>query len=130
MKVRPTSSKSYYEVKDISDGVYAGTRDNFANDIIKLIKKYDTKLRPSPHIKWAITFSIPTQIKNSFVIGIRYKKQDNTFTEDHIMFQKGRNIRVFSKNELEKLLPEYKGSHKGEPDFIEYADKEAIISFE
>lgn len=128
MKVRPKSSKSYLEIKKISDKMYAGTRDHFAPDMRKIIEKYGTKLRPASHIRWAMTFSIPATVKDSFVIGIRYKKPNGIFTEDHFLIQKGENMRVFPKNELERFLPEYQGTHKGKPNFFEYTGKEGLIS--
>ena len=128
MKTRPNSSNSYCEIKKISDAIYSGVGDSFAPGMRKVIEKYGTKIRPNPHIPWAMTFSIPTSLKNAFVVGIRYKKPDGTFTEDHILFQRRRNIRVFSKSELERLLPEYKGTHKGNPNFFEYTEREGLIS--
>jgi hypothetical protein len=129
MKTRLNSSKSYFEIKKISDEMYAGTRDHFAPDMRKIIEKYGSKLRPAPHLLHAMTFSIPTTIKNSFVVGVRYKKPNGVYTEDHFLFQKNGNMKVYSKNELERVLPEYKGTHKGKPNFFEYTDREGLTSF-
>lgn len=119
MKKRPKSSNSYYEIKEISDEMYQGSRHKFGEDMLKIILKYGTIPRPKPHHLHAITFSIPTQVKNSFVIGLRYLKPDSSYTEDHILVKKGRNMIIFSKRELEIFLPEYVGAHKAQPNFIE-----------
>lgn len=119
MKIRPNSLCSYDEIKAISDEMYAGKRDYFASDMRKIIEKHGNKLRPSPHTTWAITFSIPKSLSRAFVVGVRYRKGDNTFTEDHFLFQKRKNMEAFSKDELERKLPEYRGAHKEQPEFIE-----------
>lgn len=115
MKIRLHSSRSYYEIKALSDAVYEGSRKNFVKDMWRVIEEYENRLRPSPHIACALNFSIATSVKNTFVIGVRYQKPDKTYTEDHYLVKKGRNMRAYSKNELERALPEYKGSHKWQP---------------
>ena len=70
-----------------------------------------------------ITLSIPTSKGNSFVIGLRYIKNDGTYTEDHFLCEKegvglkGEVITYHPKRRLELALPEYTGTHKEIPDF-------------
>jgi hypothetical protein len=82
---------------------------------IELLQNQDTSLRPGTHKIVDKTFSIPASKKNCFVLGIRYKKPNGTYTEDHFLFEEGETeIKKGNgkKKWLEKLLPEYKGSHK------------------
>jgi hypothetical protein len=46
------------------------------------------------------------------LIGLRYLKKDKTYTEDHFLFGKGHAITKFYQGKAEKILPEYKGTHK------------------
>ncbi|MCG2722726.1 MAG: hypothetical protein L6290_12055, partial [Thermodesulfovibrionales bacterium] len=68
-----------------------------------------------------INISIPTSIKNSYVIGLRYVKKDGTHTEDHYLIKReikenDKEIVYLRGQRLEKLLIEYRGTHKQQID--------------
>ncbi len=89
--------------------------------IIPLLKNYGIRLRQNDDSLKQITFSIPTTKENSYVVGLRYIKNDGTFTEDHFLCEsegvglKGEEIVHHPKRKLEYKLPEYKGTHKEIP---------------
>jgi hypothetical protein len=100
------------ELKRITDEVYSGKREYWAKDVLLLLGNNDIKLRQDDGKLCQVNFSIPISQKDSFVLGLRYVKRDNTFTEDHFLFEKNQPIKYFSGLKLEKLLTEYKGTHK------------------
>ena len=75
------------------------------------------RLRQRDGIFDHITYSIPQSQKDCILIGVRYKKKDSTFTEDHFLFPKNFCIRKFYKRQIEQVLPEYKETHKKQSDF-------------
>jgi len=58
---------------------------------------------------------VPKSMKDALVLGIRYQKKGGTFSEDLFLFRKGKPIQKGYRGELEKIVPEYKGTHKGKP---------------
>lgn len=108
---------SYQEIKNITDSIYSGKLKNPTEIFLEVLYKYGIKLRQKDGIFDHITYSIPKSQKDCILIGIRYKKKDNTFTEDHFLFQKNFSIRKFYKKQIEKVLPEYKGTHKKQSGF-------------
>lgn len=109
MKIAETS---YEEIKAITDGIYAGTITPQAHLFIEVLNKYGIKLREKDGKFLELTYSIPKSVQNSILIGIRYTKDDGTHTEDHFLFEQDKSIRRFYRNQIEKVLPEYKGMHK------------------
>ena len=100
---------------------------NLANDLFhdveKLLAEKGITLRQDDGELRQINISIPTSKKNSFVIGLRYEKSDNTFTEDHFLIKKEietneKEIQDFYRGKLERQLPEYKGTHKQQIDIL------------
>ncbi len=109
----------YDELKICSDNYYANqTKENgkiVFNKAIELLQNQGTGLRPANHKIVNKSFSIPISRKNCFVIGIRYIKPNGTYTEDHFLFEEGETeIKKGNgkKKWLEKILPEYRRSHK------------------
>lgn len=82
---------------------------------VDLLKKYKIKLRKKDGKLHEVTFSIPKSKKNSIVLGFRYEKKDGSFSEDLFLFQEGKEIVQGYRGKLEKILPEYKGTHKKNP---------------
>ena len=109
MKIAETS---YEEIKVITDAIYAGNIQPQAHLFIEVLNKYGIKLRDKDGKFLELTYSIPKSIPNSILIGIRYVKDDGSHTEDHFLFEQDKSIRRFYKNQIEKVLPEYKGMHK------------------
>jgi hypothetical protein len=89
--------------------------------IIPLLEKHGIRLRQKDGSLKQITLSIPTTKENAFVVGLRYIKNDGTFTEDHFLCEskgfvlKGEEIVHHPKRKLEDELQEYRGTHKEIP---------------
>lgn len=82
---------------------------------IDLLDKHGVSLRNKDGQLHEVTFSVPKSVSDALVLGIRYQKKDKTFSEDLFLFQKGKPIKNGYRGELEKILPEYKETHKGSP---------------
>ena len=108
---------SYDKLKSITDEYYAGQRTEWANDAIALLNEYGIKLRQKNGTPEIGTVSIPKSLANAIVIGIRYKKRDMSYTEDTFLFEKEKPIKSLYRDNIEKLLPEYTGTHKKQSDF-------------
>ena len=104
--------KSYSELKAITDSVYAGIRDKWAKDVIDILKNHNIKLRQKDGKLYSVNISIPKSKSNCILVGLRYIKNDRSYTEDHFLFEKDKTIVTFYKGKLEKVFAEYKGAHK------------------
>jgi hypothetical protein len=103
----------FEKLKAITDVVYSGNPPpNFHEKIVNLLAEYGIKIRQDDGSDPKITISHPTSLPGGMVIGLRYVKKDGTKSEDLFVFQHGQSIKAFYKGSLEKLFPEYKGSHK------------------
>lgn len=103
---------SYFELKAIIDSVYAGIEVDCAKQVIKLLEKYNIKLRTKDGGLYSVNIFIPKSRENCILVGLRYTKSDNSYTEDHFLFEINKPIELFYKGKLEQVLKEYKGSHK------------------
>lgn len=108
----------YTTLKNYTDAYYADQSEEKRKQVftkaVELLRDQGVRLRPNHQIVNK-TFSIPKSKSNCFVIGIRYRKPNGIYTEDHFLFEEGKfEIRKGNgkKKWLEKLLPEYKGAHK------------------
>lgn len=109
---------SYDELKAIMDHQFA-TREltghstpDFHDLIIDLLDRHGRRIRQDDGQDPKVTFSIPQTDPTSFVLGLRYTKNNGTKTEDHFLFRRGEPIQYLSGKRLEKLMPEYSGTHK------------------
>lgn len=98
--------------------------NNLFHDVINLLCEKNIRLRQDDGELIQINISIPTSIKNSFVIGLRYIKKDGTPTEDHCLIKKEieeteKEIVCYRGKRLEQLLTEYKGTHKQQIDIAQ-----------
>ncbi len=90
-------------------------------EIIPLFKDCGIRLRQNDDSLKQITLSIATTKENPYVVGLRYIKNNGTFTEDHFLCEiegvglNGKEIVHHPKRKLEYKLPEYKGTHKETP---------------
>jgi hypothetical protein len=110
-------SQSYKKLKQITDKIYSELEQNgkilhYGNDIKKLLLEYKIKLRQKDGKLDQITISIPISKPKALVVGLRYIKIDRTKSEDLFLFEEGKDIVKGYKGKLEKLLPEYKNTHK------------------
>ncbi|MBF8250180.1 MAG: hypothetical protein HW400_781 [Candidatus Levybacteria bacterium] len=103
---------SYQELKAITDAVYAGIKNKWAKEVIDLLKKYNIKIRQKDGKLHSVNISIPKSRDKCILVGLRYVKNDKTLTEDHFLFEENKRILAFYKGRLEKVLLEYKNSHK------------------
>ena len=89
-----------------------GYPPDFDQRAINILSEHGIKLRNKDGSEPKVTLSPPTSKPDSLVLGVRYKKINGTKTEDHFLFQQDKEIiRCYGKK-LEKLCPEYKGTHK------------------
>lgn len=104
---------SFDELKVITDQVYSGNPPaDFHEKIVNVLGRHGIKLRQKDGSIPIATISHPTSLIGSMVVGLRYIKKDGTKTEDHFLFQKGLVIKKCYGKKLEKLCPEYRGTHK------------------
>lgn len=111
----PSMDTSFDELKAITDQMYSGhplTRAVFHQRIVDLLANHEIKLRQKDGSNPQVTISHPTSLSGSMVVGLRYTKLDGTKTEDHFLFQPGREIERCYGKRLEELFLEYKGAHK------------------
>lgn len=112
MKEIPESIQSYLDLKSITDAVYSGKKKTYGKEVINLLDDYGIKIRQDDGKIHSINISIPSSINDSIVVGLRYKKEDDSFTEDHFLFQKDHDLKAYYKGSFEKIAPEYVGTHK------------------
>lgn len=102
---------SYFKLKQITDKYFSGKIDKWVLPVLKLFKIYNIKLRKDDGILKQINVSFPKSRQESIVIGLRYYKENRLFTEDLFLFQKKKIYEKHYRGSLEKILPEYKGTH-------------------
>lgn len=104
---------SFEELKVITDQIYLGNPPvDFHKRIVDLLAHHGIRLRQKDGSNPIATISHPTSLQGSMVVGLRYTKMDGTKTEDHFLFQREQEIERCYGKKLEKLFPEYKGTHK------------------
>jgi len=106
---------AYEEFKSITDKYYTDWQMPQIDVLIELLKQHGIELRKKDNQLYEATFSVPKSLSDALVLGMRYRKDDGTFSEDLFLFQKGKPIRKGYRGKLEKIIPEYKGTHKGGP---------------
>jgi len=106
---------SYEEFKAITDKYYTDWQIPGIDIFIALLDRHIIKLRKKDGELHEATFSVPKSMGDALVLGLRYQKKDRTFSEDLFLFRKGKPIQRGYRGELEKIVPEYRGTHKGGP---------------
>ncbi len=108
----PNSKAAFGELKVFTDDYYAGKlqKEEVFNQAYHQLSSREIKLRQDDGKNPKMTISVP-KIGNVLVVGIRYKKDNGRNTEDHFIFKPNENIYRCKGKELDKLYPEYKGSH-------------------
>jgi hypothetical protein len=106
----------FEELKAIMDRAYETPERDFAIKVLALLKKNGIQQRQDDGKLVAVTFSIATSGEpDTFVVGLRYRKRDQSFTEDTFIFTPGNTIvRCYGKK-IESIHPEYEGTHKQQP---------------
>jgi hypothetical protein len=87
------------------------------NEFAQILCDNQTKLRGKDGVPMRVTISIPTSKENIFVLGIRYRKKDNTYAEDTFTVEIDKSPEPYYKGRIEKSLPEYKDTHKRQNDY-------------
>jgi hypothetical protein len=111
-KLVPNSSRSYYELRAITDAVYGGKLEvglAFQKTYAILVK-YGIRLRDKDGQDPKMTISPPDD--NTLVVGIRYLKDSGRTTEDHFIFRRSIDLYRCKGKEINKILPQYTGSHE------------------
>lgn len=104
---------SFEELKAITDAIYSGNIPvDFHYQIIALLDRHGIGIRQDDGIDPKVTISHPTSQPGSMVVGLRYTKEDGSKTEDLFLFQPNQPIRPHYRGRLERIFPEYAGSHK------------------
>ena len=106
---------SYEEFKAITDKYYTDWQMPEICIFVALLDRYGIKLRKKDGELQEVTFSVPKSMGGALVLGFRYQKKNETFSEDLFLFRKGKPIQRGYRGELEEIVPEYRGTHKGGP---------------
>lgn len=94
----------------------AGQKD-IENELIDLLKDHGISLRQRDgHLK-QISLTRPTIVNSGYVIGIRYVKRDGSQAEDMFTVRQGQRIQAHYRGSLQKMLPEYDGTHHRQVNF-------------
>jgi hypothetical protein len=106
------SETAFGELKIFTDKYYAGKipKNNVFKEAYRQLSSRGVRLRQDNGKDPKMTVSVP-KVGNVLVIGIRYKKDDGRNTEDHFIFRPNTNIYRCKGKELDKIYPEYAGSH-------------------
>lgn len=75
-----------------------------------LLDRYGIRLRDKDGQAPVMTLSPPDN--DTLVMGIHYEKKSGRNTEDHFLFKRGTNLFCCGGKEIDKILPQYKGSHE------------------
>ena len=103
------------ELKAIMNRARETRKPGWSVEVRDLLEKNDIRERQDDGELAAVTFSIATSGPDTFVVGLRYQKRDRTFTEDTFIFTPGQEIVPCYGKAIERLLPEYEGTHKHQP---------------
>jgi hypothetical protein len=89
-----------------------GTLVRPVDAIVEFLKQNDVNLRTKDGALCQVTVSKPTLVADTLVVGLRYLKNDKTYTEDLFEVHSGSNVEKHYKGRLERVLPEYRDTHK------------------
>lgn len=106
------SQSAFDELKVFTDNYYTGKtlKKNVFKEAYRQLSSRGIKLRQDDGKDPKMTVSVP-KVGNVLVVGVRYKKDDGRNTEDHFIFRPNINIYKCKGKELDKIYPEYTGSH-------------------
>jgi hypothetical protein len=87
------------------------------NEFVQILGADNIKPRQKDELPRRATLSIPTSKECTLVLGLRYQKKDDTYTEDAYIIEPEKKIWYLNKGKIEKYMPEYKGTHKRQSDY-------------
>ena len=102
------------QVKSIHERAVETEDARVLQELPALLNRWGIKCREKDgQLLWT-NLSVPTSIGETIAIGLRYRKQDQTLTED--IFELNRNnpevVTPYYKGQYQTERPEYKGTHK------------------
>lgn len=104
----------YEQVKSVHDRAVETNDANELRNIPSLLNSWGIKCREDDgQLLWT-NLSVPTSVGETITIGLRYKKQDETLTED-VFELNNKNpdvVTQYYKGRYQTLRPEYKHTHK------------------
>lgn len=111
-KLVPNSKPAYDELRAITDAVYGDKlqKPEAFTKAYAILEKNGIKLRSKDGKGPVMTLSPPDD--NTLVMGVRYVKNDGRTTEDHFIFKRDTDVYKCKGKEINKILPQYKGSHE------------------
>jgi len=89
------------------------------NEVERILVGHGIRLRQHDGDLVQVNFSLPRSPEVGLVLGLRYRKRDETLTEDHFLCSQqpsGLKIVTHYRGSLERVLSEYRGTHKEQPD--------------
>ena len=104
----------FEQVKSIHERAVETHDANALREIPPMLNCWGIKCREDDgQLLWT-NVSVPTSVGETITIGLRYKKQDETLTED--IFELSRNnpdlVTPYYKGRYQTVRPEYQGTHK------------------
>lgn len=111
-KVVCDSKSSYSELRAITDAYYGGRleKPEVFKQAYEILSAYGVRLRDKDGKDPKMTLSPPDD--DTLVMGIRYRKDNGNTTEDHFIFKRGFDLYRCKGKEINKILPQYKGTHE------------------
>lgn len=110
------SSEAYGQLKVITDAAQEGMLKPWSPKVVELLNSYGITVQRKVGVQAEVTLSFPNSTKNkSMGIGVRHLKPDNSWAEDFFLFEENVGLTCFYKGTQESSLPEYKGTHHGQP---------------
>jgi len=104
----------YNELESIHKRAVETQDASALREIPAMLNRWGIKCREKDgQLLWT-NLSVPTSVGETITIGLRYRKQDQTLTED--IFELTRNspevVTPYYKGRYQTVRPEYKGTHK------------------
>lgn len=110
------SDEAYDQLKVITDAAQEGILKPWSPKVVELLNSHGITVQRKAGVQAEVTLSFPTSTKNrSMGIGVRHLKPDDSWAEDFFLFEENVGLTCFYKGTQESSLPEYKGTHHGQP---------------
>lgn len=106
----------YEQVKSIRDRAVESHDANVLREVPGMLNRWGIKCREKDgQLLWT-NLSVPKSVGETITIGLRYKKQDGTLTEDIFELDKNKPevLTPYYLGQYEKVRPEYHGAHKSQ----------------
>jgi hypothetical protein len=114
MQLLAAMKTKYEQLRYIHDLAVKTNDASALREIPSLLNNWGFKCRDNDgQLLWT-NLSLPTSIGETITIGLRYKKNDQTLTEDVFEVNSGTPevVDTYYKGKYQKARPEYAGTHK------------------